>query len=291
MVEMALRSMTGFGTASCQLSGWDVSIDAKSVNHKGLDARVFTSRAFAFLEPKVLKRIKSQFQRGRVDVRIEIAERDAGDLVTQLEQPAALAKAAAERYGVSFTLSDVLALRHSVAQSAPTDKEVEQILDAVDVALLGLRNTRAEEGVKLSVTFKSLIDAAVSHYAQVALIAAEQPGRIRERLTSRFESAIAEYSLSTLDGARFAQELMFYVERCDIDEELQRATSHLDKIGGLVAENGGQPVGKKIDFYLQELNREVNTMGSKTNDSEIIDHVVELKSLVEKMREQCANVE
>lgn len=295
-----IHSMTGFGGASFLVDGTAFDVEVRSVNHRHLDARVRLPRPLAALESDVRARIQTRFSRGKVD--LTVVSPDGAATAPRLEFDVAVARAylqAADQLGrdenVSGTLAvaDVLALP-GVARFSEPKLEGEMLsraaLDAVDAALTGLESMRATEGAALARDLLARLE-------RVGELADALEGRaglvqtaVRERLQKRARQLGAETGL--LDEARLHQEIVMAADRLDYTEEIVRLRSHLDHFRSLADEAGpGQPVGRKLDFLLQEFGREANTIGSKGNDAPVAHFIVELKTEIERLREQVQNVE
>jgi len=292
-----IRSMTGFGAGRAEQGGEAVAVEIRSVNGKFCEVRARLPRELAALEPGIAKAVKARIARGVVDVtlRREAASALAGS-APEINLPLAAAYAKALRemqteLGLSgeLTLSDVAGLDGVVglAERAPDTREAEAAsLSALDHALSELEEMRAREGDALARDLRARLDAIEAHAGAIRELAPRTIEAYRDRLTAR----IAELSRGTAaDPARLAQEVAFFAERADIAEEVTRLGSHLSQMRALL--EAGGPAGRKLEFLVQELNREVNTIGSKSQNSAISGRVVELKAELERVREQIANVE
>jgi uncharacterized protein (TIGR00255 family) len=295
-----IQSMTGFGSASFSIESNAFEIEVRSVNHRHLDARVRLPRALTALDADFRARIQARFSRGKFDCSVT-AVQSAGP-TSRLEidsdaarQYVAAARELASEEGVSGDLgvADLLALP-GVARIVEVDLEFEVLqrsaLTALDTALDALGAMRAAEGEALARDFSARI-------ARVAELASELEGRaglvqdaVRERLHKRTQQLELETGL--LDEARLHQEITIAADRLDITEEIVRLRSHTDQFLQ-VLETGaaGAPVGRKLDFLLQEFGREANTVGSKGADATTAHLVVDLKTELERLREQVQNVE
>ena len=299
---MSIRSMTGYGCAAAQLEGWQLQLIVRSVNHKALDVRVNLPREWAWLEPTLTKRARSRVQRGRLDLILEarrLSPEDASPL--RLDEPALIALCAQLRRLSEPcqlpppTWSDVLALRR-LFEGAEPPAEVSPRDDAsayealIDEALDRFEASRLQEGQTITQDMLARLDALAQG---VALVEARRPALVedyRQRLKARLDEVLQREDVQ-LDPQRLAQEVVLFADRTDIAEEIQRASAHLARLRALFEQPTGSPVGKMVDFYLQELIRETNTMASKSNFSELTERVVQMKSTIEQLREQSANIE
>ena len=292
-----IRSMTGFGAGRAQAGGESVAVELRSVNGKFCDVRAHLPRELAGLEPVVARIVKSRVARGVVDVNVR---REAPGSVrgaaprVDLGLAAAYAKALREmraELGLSgeLTLHDlvglegVVGLSEIVADPEPAAKALEGALaDALDA----LDDMRRREGEALARDLSVRLGAVETGAAAIRAAAPQSVEAYRERLAAR----VAELSRGVpADPARLAQEVAFFAERVDVSEELTRLASHLAQLRALVASDA--PAGRRLEFLVQEVNREVNTVGSKSQNAGIAAQVVEVKAELERVREQIANVE
>ena len=289
--------MTGFGAGRAQAGGESVAVELRSVNGKFCDVRTHLPRELAGLEPVVARIVKSRVARGVVDVNVR---REAPGSVrgaaprVDLGLAAAYAKALREmraELGLSgeLTLHDlvglegVVGLSEVVADPEPAAKALEGALaDALDA----LDDMRRREGEALARDLSVRLGAVETGAAAIRAAAPQSVEAYRERLAAR----VAELSRGVpADPARLAQEVAFFAERVDVSEELTRLASHLAQLRALVASDA--PAGRRLEFLVQEVNREVNTVGSKSQNAGIAAQVVEVKAELERVREQIANVE
>ncbi len=298
---MSLRSMTGYGASVVELSGWRVRVWCKSVNHKSLDVRVQLPRGWGELEPRVLAKARARLARGRVSLHIE-AERHteaSGGLGLGVDE-ARFGQVRAElsalsrshELGDAVTWETMLSFRHLflVAQDAAQAPAWEDLEGVVDEALCAFVETREREGAAIAEDLGGHLETLRAGLASVV----EMRPALLEGYAGRLQARVTE--LATREGVivdpeRLAQEAVWMTERADIAEELQRAGAHLVELGALLETCGDEPMGKKLDFYLQEMIRETNTMASKSNFSALTAVVVDMKTAIERMREQAANVE
>jgi uncharacterized protein (TIGR00255 family) len=292
-----IRSMTGFGAGRAQADGETVAVELRSVNGKFCEVRSHLPRDLAALEPIVAKIVKSRVARGVVDVSVR---REAPGSVrgaaprVDLPLAAAYAKALREmrsELGLAgdVTVQDlvglegVVGLAEAALDPGPAAEALERALSA---ALDALEEMRRREGEALARDLSARLAGLEKGAAAIRASAPQSVEAYRDRLAAR----VAELSRGVpADPARLAQEVAFFAERVDVAEELTRLASHLAQIRALIASDA--PVGRRLEFLLQEVNREVNTVGSKSQHAGIAAQVVELKAELERMREQIANVE
>lgn len=297
---MSIRSMTGFGAARAAIHGWHVKVELKAVNHKGLDVRVSAPRSWSWFEARAIKKIKRRLRRGRVSVNVEVgrdlSEANAGLAIDEdaFGRVVARLQQLSDEYGLGehqVTLAEVLTYRSlfELSDSDVTIDDEEPFLVVVDQALDAFDASRLDEGETIAADLSGHIEALAALLARVEELRPQLLGDYRERLTARLDE-LAEVHGVSIEPERVVQEIILFADRSDIAEEIQRAGAHIDRLRQLLAEEQG-PHGKKLDFYLQEMIRETNTMASKSNFSELTAVVVEMKSHVEQMREQAANVE
>lgn len=293
---MSLKSMTGYGKGEARLSEITVTVEIKTVNHRYADISVKLPRTFLSLENGVRKQVGGALGRGKVDVFVNY------ELASEARVVPTLNKDLAASYHQLFSgmandlkLVDQVTIEHIISQKdvvqvaeADIDAEVlKQCLDqATGMALQQLLEMRLAEGEETRKDLAERLDSAEEILATIEARAPQVPVEWQERLTERLERLQQNVEW---DPQRVAQEIAVFTDRCDISEEITRFKSHLVQFRSLF--DVDEPVGRKMDFLVQELNREVNTMGSKSNDAELTRSVVALKAEFEKVREQVQNIE
>ena len=290
-----MQSMTGYGRARSCRDGREITIELKTVNHRFLDLSFRIPKNLAFLEDPLRSRINaSGLRRGHVDVFVTYANtrtdarevRLDGALLEAFSQALADAQVALKPYGRMMSAAEVLTLSGalSIAQAEEDAEAVTELAaEAFDAALDKLMDMRALEGEHLGADLLGNLEELSALVRGIADRAPEVPREYRQRLMTRLE----EWQVNA-DPQRVAQEVALMADHCAIDEELSRLQSHIAQFRSSV-ENGTE-VGRKLDFLLQEMNREINTIGSKASDAEIAGCVVSAKCVVEKLREQVQNV-
>ena len=290
-----MESMTGYGRASARQDGREITVEMKAVNHRFLDVAFRAPKNLAFLEEPLRSLLtKSGVKRGHVDISITY-QNLREDAKTTLVDEAALRSftdALKEQNGLlegfrQATVAEILQLSGAITVKQ-ADEDIEAVtalaLEAAGGAVISLIAMRRIEGNALKSDLLFNLSELAALRDKIALRAPEVPGEYRKRLEAR----LAEWALSETDPQRIAQEVAIMADRCAIDEELSRLVSHIAQFTATV--ETAQEAGKKLDFLLQEMNREVNTIGSKASDAEIAQCVVAAKCIVEKLREQVQNV-
>jgi uncharacterized protein (TIGR00255 family) len=287
--------MTGFGRAAAVVGATSVGVQVSSVNRKGLDLTVKVPDAWSELEVGISERVRQVVARGKVHVEIGVARVsggndalwDDGQVGAVLDRLAALA----EQQGVVFQPSldllwQIASAQRGTVEALLDEEQEETLLAAVDEALRSFVAMRAKEGEALLIDFLRRIDTLRRHVAAIVERAPEVVPGYRELLMKRLREAGLQLDL---DDERVLKEMALFADRCDVSEELTRLRSHLQQFESLLKSEG--EIGRKAEFILQEIGREVHTIGSKANDLTIARHVIELKNELERVREQIANVE
>ncbi|HHZ16833.1 MAG TPA: YicC family protein [Peptococcaceae bacterium] len=291
-----LKSMTGFGRGNYLGKLKQVTVEIKATNHRFAEVQVKLPRQFTALEERIKREVLQQISRGHLEVFVKLE--DAGQPVRELQVDKALAlayykelKELAEAAGLPCEVRVIdLAVLPEVCQLKEPEENMEliwaELLPALQDALANLLEMRRLEGQKLK---EDLVSRVAVLRELRGKIAAKSPLVVRlyrERLATRLQELLEE---GAVDETRLAMEVAIFADRANIDEELVRLESHFAQLEQNLQEEN--QVGRKIDFLLQEINREVNTIGSKANDLEITQTVVQLKSELEKIREQVQNIE
>ncbi|GGJ09283.1 YicC/YloC family endoribonuclease [Paenibacillus hunanensis] len=293
-------SMTGYGQSTVQHGGYKIQIEVKSVNHRYCEIMLRMPREWASMEDSLRKLVQSKVKRGRIDVFVNKEQDDGQPSSLQLdhETAAAYITAAAElrqRYEVAGTLevSHLLALpgvmkmqERSNEQDNPEQLQ-EMLEQGLDEALNGLVEMRVREGRHLVFDLTSRLAHLEQLYQEMRELAPTVVEEHRLRMKQRL-SELQDGSFHW-DESRIGMEVAIFADRSNIDEELTRLSSHFGQFRQLLEQDDS--IGRKLDFLLQEMNREVNTIGSKANHLALVNHVVEMKAELEKIREQAANLE
>ena len=290
-----IRSMTGFGSGHGQSGSEEIDVEVRSVNHKFCEVKVRLPRELAALELETVRRVKERLARGGIDVSARRPPGRAGltprvDLGLAEEYARAFGEVGA-RLGLpgQVALSQVLAAEGVVTleeRSADLGAAREALAAALALALESLGAMRESEGQALARDLEARLQSVEAMVAKVEKLSPRSVEQYRQRLAER----VAELARGVaVDPARLAAEVALFADRADVSEELTRLRSHLSQMRALIA--GGEPAGRKMDFLVQEMHREVNTVGSKSQSAEIATLVVALKAEIERMREQVQNVE
>ncbi len=290
-----MRSMTGCGSGKVQQDGWEVTVDLKTVNHRFLDIGMRLPRNLSFLEQTVRDGVGRRIRRGHVDVFLTVKRTDSSAVSVECDPELAELYAAAaaqlsEQTGVENDLT-VSRLMKMEGVLTLNEREMDEELvssicaEATGIAAAQLVQMREREGAHLREDLTVHLDAADALRTMILKRAPAVVDEYREKLETRLKNLLTE----PVEPQRLAQEVAIIADRCAIDEELARLDSHIRQMRKyLESEN---EIGKKMDFLIQEMNREANTIGSKASDAAIAQHVVDLKSEIEKLREQIQNVE
>lgn len=290
-----MQSMTGYGRCQAALEGREMTLEIKTVNHRFLDLSFRLPRNVGFLEEILRRELTAAFQRGHMDV--FVAYRNTRSDARQVRVDTALAGAYVEAArqvqeiagtDEALSVAQLMAMPDvvQIAEAQENQGAVEQLAGlALEGVIAEVRAMRAREGEALRRDLMEHLNALAQLRDRMADRAPLVPLAYRERLNAR----LAELGAETVEPQRLAQEVALFADKCAIDEELSRLASHIAQMRACLEEKGA--VGRRLDFLTQEMNREVNTIGSKASDLEITQAVVAAKSEIEKLREQVQNVE
>ena len=291
-----IRSMTGYGRAVQTIDGREITVELRSVNNRYLDCTVKLPRMFSFAEDSVKNRVKAAVSRGKVDVYIGVNAAQAADVQVAVNRPVLESYLAALRqieteYGVRDDVTVMSLARLPDVFSVEKTEEDEQkltqdILSVAEEAIARYNTMRETEGAALEADLRSRAATILERVALVEQRSPETVSEYRERLRQKMQEVLQN---TAIDEGRILQEAAIYADRIAVDEETVRLRSHLAQLGDMLTKGGA--IGRKLDFLLQELNRETNTIGSKCNDLELSNIVVEMKAELEKIREQTQNIE
>lgn len=287
-----IKSMTGYGKGE----GGGYVVEMRSVNHKFLDLSMKIPRSMAALEGRIKKAVGDRFSRGRIDVYITQSAGEAAGRSIRLDAGTASSYVAAltelkGRFGLAGDIDlGMLAGFKDIIIEEETPVDMEDVWAAIagplDDCMDALDDMRAREGESLASDISSRAGMLASNIDEIESRSPAVVAEYREKLVGR----IARLSEGMeIDPARLAQEVALMADRCDVTEEVVRARSHFAQLAGMIA--SGVPAGRKMDFLIQEINREVNTIGSKASDKEAAHRVVDMKAELEKIREQVQNIE
>ena len=291
-----IKSMTGYGRAQGSFSGGDITVEVKSVNNRYLDCGVKLPRGYAYLEEGVKSQVQKIISRGKVDVFITINAAGADNVKISVNEPVAKGYIDAmhrlvQEYGIQDDISASAISRFSdvflVEKQEQDENEVKSAISGVVAeALDAFDAMRTREGEALKT---DLLQKAEGILTLVSKVEERSPITVkayRERLTAKMQEVLEDRQI---DEARIIQEAAIYADKVAVDEETVRLRSHVDQLQNMLSEGG--VIGRKLDFLMQEMNREANTIGSKGNDVEQARNVVNIKSELEKIREQIQNIE
>jgi len=290
-----LKSMTGFGRAEELIDGFLVKVQIKSVNHRYSDFSIRVPRVYNFIEDKVRQRLISYISRGKVEVIINVEQKDGDDKVVTLNKTLAENYLNAMRQMSELGLQDDLRISHmsrfsdifNVEYSDIDEDEAFLKIDSVlKSALDDFVVMRTEEGKRLENDIKLHLDNVLSLVDKVEKRSPETVSEYKKRLEDKIKEVLQNHMV---DESRILTEVAIFADKVAVDEETVRLRSHVKEF--LNAIKTDKPIGKKLDFIVQEMNREANTIGSKASDIEICSYVVEIKSEIEKVREQIQNIE
>lgn len=292
-----IRSMTGYGKQNLSLEGREYQIEIKSVNHRYLDINVKIPKAISYLEETIKKEISNKIKRGKIDVfvsfennseegrKIEINKQLAKLYIEQLKELAQEEKIESNIEVMDIAkIPDVLTIKVDEENSKIKD-EIKQVTQGAVTRILEMKNI---EGEKIS---QDLLQRIRNIQNKIVEISAKSTGLIEEYVV-KLEKRVKELLKNDeVDKSRLAQEVVIYADKCSIEEEITRLKSHIFQFENLISNNQDGAIGKKLDFIIQEMNRETNTIGSKANNLEITNGVIDIKTEIEDIREQVQNIE
>ncbi len=294
---MTVKSMTGFGRGSGSFGGLDFTIDIKSVNHRFFDFSARIYKDYAFLEEPIKKRIAESVTRGKIDVFFHTEKSSTEtELTATVDQNLVRAYLdAAELLHQNFQVHNNLDASQllrmpdvlTITQPEISDEDVKAaVLAGVDRALDSFLLMRETEGAKLKKDLLENLQFIANAVKEIEKLAPASVDAYRSRLEEKIRETLSDHNV---DESRLLTEVAIFADKVAVDEETIRLRSHLSQFEALLEQGG--PIGKKLDFLVQEMNREINTTGSKCNSIEITRIVVDVKSCIEKIREQIQNVE
>ena len=290
-----IKSMTGYGKSSLSINSRDYQVEIKAVNHKYIDINIKLPRVISYLEDDIRKIVNSKIKRGKIDISIlfENYSNEGNDIRINTELAKMYIqnlKKLADEENISANIEvteitkfpDVLTIKSNF-----DEKQIKiELIQAVEDALEQLINMRQNEGNRIS---QDIFDKILQIEKKNEEIFELSTGLIDEYVV-KLEARIREIlKTEELDKSRLMQEVVIYADKCSVEEEITRLRSHIEQLRGLI--NSDEPSGKKMDFIIQEMNREVNTIGSKANNLEIVNRVVDIKTILEDIREQIQNIE
>ena len=291
-----LKSMTGFGKATGSFEGLDVSVEIKSVNHRYFEFSSRCPRAYAFLEDKLKALCSQSISRGKIELSVFIDETNENALQVDVNREYAKAyiealKGLAKEYKLKNDLgasafvgnNDIFKTRRTLLEDEVVTNAVTTVAADAIKAFIEMRET---EGVRLKEDVKSRANFILEKVSFIEEKAPETVKAYRERLEQKIKDLLDD---AKVDEQRLITETAIFADKVAVDEETVRLRSHIKQLFSLL--EADEPVGKKLDFIVQEMNRETNTIGSKAQNIEIAHTVVDIKSEIEKIREQIQNIE
>ena len=291
-----VKSMTGYGRAVETVNGREFTVEIRSVNNRYLDCNVKMPRAITFAEEAVKAAVKAAVSRGKVDVYISMTSEAGDDISVKLNKTVVEGYLTAmrqmvEEYGVKDDISVSTLSRMSdvfVVEKPQTDEDQlkQDLLSVVDKALVNYNQMRAVEGAALEADLRNRAATILELVSQVEILNPQTVSDYRTRLEEKMREVLENKSI---DESRILTEAAIFADKVAVDEETVRLRSHLEQMDSMLRDRGG--IGRKLDFLLQEMNREANTTGSKCSDVKVARIVVDIKAELEKIREQTQNIE
>ena len=291
-----IRSMTGFGRAQISVEGYNITVEIRSVNNRYFDFYAKMPRTFSFLEEKVKSLLSTEISRGKVECSLQIETTADESVIVSINEPLAVGyvkavEELAEKFEVKNDLTALSLARFSDILSitkAPVDEEDlwNKVQVAVKEALAEFVRMREIEGEKLKADVLSRADLIINNVAYIEERSPETVKAYSEKLLERMKTVLGD---TQVDEARILTEAAIYADKVAVAEETVRLRSHIDQLHSMLDSN--EAVGRKLDFLVQEINREANTIGSKAQDVDIARRVIDIKAEVEKIREQIQNIE
>ena len=291
-----IKSMTGFGRSTYENEGREYIIEIKSVNNRFTDINIKMPRNLNYLEEKIIKQILSNISRGKVEVSIQL--NNNSDLGKKINLNTDIAnryieelKKLTEETNIIDNINIMDIAKFPDVLNIKIDEEAEEVIEkelftALDSAIDSFLDMRQKEGSKIKVDLENRIEVIKQKIEQISSISAGLVDEYVVKLETRIKELL---KTDVVDQTRLAQEVVIYSDKCSVEEEITRLKSHISQFLNLLNENIA--IGKKLDFLIQEMNRETNTIGSKANNLEITNLVVDIKTELENVREQIQNIE
>lgn len=291
-----IKSMTGFGRSTYENEGREYIVEIKSVNNRFTDINIKMPRNLNYLEEKIRKQILSNISRGKVEVSIQL--NNNSDLGKKINLNTDIAKKyveelkkLSEETNIIDNINIMDVARFPDVLNIRIDEEAEEVIEkelftALDSAIDSFLDMRQKEGSKIKVDLENRIEVIKQKIEQISSISAGLVDEYVVKLETRIKELL---KTDVVDQTRLAQEVVIYSDKCSVEEEITRLKSHISQFLNLLNENIA--IGKKLDFLIQEMNRETNTIGSKANNLEITNFVVDIKTELENVREQIQNIE
>ncbi len=291
-----VRSMTGFGRAQASVEGFNITVEIRSVNHRFFEFYAKLPRTYSFLEDKVKALLSTGISRGKVECSIQLEATADESVVVSVNEPLAKGyvdaiKEISEKFSLADDLTALSVARFSDVLSiskAPVDEDElwAKVSPVVSEALQGFVTMRETEGKKLCEDVLSRADTIIENVSYIESRSPETVKLYSEKLLERMKNVLGD---TQIDEARILTEAAIYADKIAVAEETVRLRSHIEQLHEML--NSNEAVGRKLDFLVQEINREANTIGSKAQDVDIARRVIDIKAEVEKIREQIQNIE
>ena len=291
-----IKSMTGFGRFEGQINGRSITLEIKSVNHRYTEFNFRVTRGYSFLEEKLKSYITSKVSRGKIDMFVSITEPEDTPAEVVINHNLVQGylnafKELNETYSIpnSVTVNDIARYPDILTvNKAKEDEEtvLKDVIEAVDVALESFISMREAEGERLKADVLGRADTIMELVAEIEARSPETVREYQDRLREKIEEFL---SSGDYDENRIITEVAIFADKVAVDEETVRLRSHFEQLKTYL--DSDKPVGRSIDFLIQEMNREANTIGSQVKDAEIAQKVVRIKNEIEKIREQIQNIE
>lgn len=290
-----IKSMTGYGRAKYEVEGREYQIEIKAVNHKYSDVSIKLPRSISYLEEKIKKEVTNRISRGKIDIFITFLNTSNKGKNIKINKE--LAKLYIEELN---NLADEANIKkeYSIIEIAKfpevllieNDEDEDLIWKEIQIPLVEALNSLVQmketEGEKLKIDLQNRIERITEKIEEISKLST---GLVEEYVVKLEERIKEILKTDVVDQTRLAQEIVIYSDKCSVEEELTRLKSHISQFLSLI--EGESPIGKKLDFLIQEMNRETNTIGSKANKLEITNRVVDMKTEIENIREQIQNIE
>ena len=291
-----VRSMTGFGRGQASVEGYNITVEIRSVNHRYFELYTKIPRTYSFLEEKIKALLQTEISRGKVECSVQIEATADESVVVSVNEPLAkgyvdAVNSISESFGITNDITAMSVARFSDVLSiskAPVDEDLlwSKVSPVVSEALKSFVNMRLAEGAKLSQDVLSRADIILDNVSYVEKRSPETVKAYSEKLLERMKTVLGD---TQIDESRILTEAAIYADKVAVAEETVRLRSHIEQLHTML--DSSEAVGRKLDFLVQEINREANTIGSKAQDVDIARRVIDIKAEVEKIREQIQNIE
>lgn len=291
-----VRSMTGYGKAELEQGGYTVTVELKSVNHRYFEFNCRTPRGFGFIDDKLKSFVASRVSRGKVDAFVSVDYTSVSGVDVEINREYAdgyvsALKSLSKIYGIDYDIAVSDLARNTElfsVKKANIDEEeaTAAVLATAELAVNKFIEARSNEGLRMAADVREKCDTINRLVSEVEVLSKNSVVSYRQNLEVKIKELLGDASV---DEQRLLTETAIFADRIAVDEETVRLKSHIAELNSLLETN--EPVGRKLDFIVQEMNREANTMGSKSQDIAITRNVVDIKANIEKIREQIQNIE